>query len=153
MDSIYTIVLAIHNILRWIIAGLAIYTLYQVYSNLLNSKAWNLKIAKAGTYYTIALDTQLLVGFMLYFIFSPLTQAFFQDLSTGISNPTLRFFGMEHILIMLSAITFAHIGGAVGKKDIPDDKKLKQAAIFFTISLLLILVGIPWASRPLLPGL
>ncbi|MEJ2759701.1 MAG: hypothetical protein P8046_14570, partial [Anaerolineales bacterium] len=131
----------------------AIYTLFQVYTNLIGSKSWNPKISKAGTYFTIALDTQLLVGFMLYFVFSPLTKAFFKDIGAGMSNPTLRFFGMEHFLIMLVAIVFAHIGSAVSKKEFPDDTKLQRAAIFFTISLLLILFGIPWTSRPLLPGL
>lgn len=153
MDSIYPVILAIHNILRWIVAGFAIYTLFLVYTNLFGSKTWNGKISKASTFFTISLDTQLLIGLLLYFVFSPLSKAFFQDIGAGMSNATLRFFGMEHFLIMLIAIVFAHLGSAVRKKDLSDEKKLQRAAIFFTISIILILAGIPWASRPLLPGL
>lgn len=153
MDSFYQILLAIHNILRWIIVIFALTTIVTTCIAVIGKKPWDNRLSKFGLFYTISLDTQLLIGLLLYFVFSPLTKAFFSDIGTAMSNATLRFFGMEHFLIMLIAAAFAHIGNSSGIKDLPDEKKLRRAAIFYTISFLLILGGIPWASRPLFPGL
>lgn len=151
MDTVFPIILGLHNILRWVVVIFAIITIIQVYASLFGKKVWSTRLSKLTTFYTISLDTQLLLGLLLYFVFSKLTAAFFADIGTGMSNATLRFFGIEHFLMMLAGIILAHIASASRKKDLPDEKKLRRAAIFFTISLILILAGIPWSSRPLIP--
>lgn len=153
MDTFYVIILAVHNLLRWIIVGLAIYVLYRMFSGWLQNKTWETSDQKAGTFFTISLDTQLLVGLLLYFVFSPLTKAFFQDFGGAMSNDVLRFFGLEHFLIMIIAIILAHYTNSFTKKELPDQKKFKTAAILFVLVVLLILAGIPWSTRPLIPML
>ncbi|MCB2180152.1 hypothetical protein KQH54_03420 [bacterium] len=152
MQNLYPIILAIHNLLRWGILILALITIATTLFALITKKPWNARLSQLGLFYTISLDMQLLFGLLLYFIFSPYTQTFFGNISASMSNPTLRFFSIEHILIMVIAIVFAHIGSASRKKDLADEKKLRRAAIFFAISLILILSGIPWGNSPLFRG-
>lgn len=153
MEIFYQILLGIHNVVRWVIVITAVITIASTFSALGGKKGWNTRLSKYGLIYTIALDTQMLIGILLYFVFSPLTKAFFSDIGNSMSNATLAFFGVEHILIMIVAIALAHIGYSAGKKDLSDETKLRRSAIFYTLSLLLILLGIPWTSRPLFPGL
>lgn len=153
MDTLNLITLGIHNILRWIVLGIGILTIVKMYSGWLKKSEWETTDQKFGLIFTIALDTQLLVGFLLYFVFSDLVRTAFANFGNAINNPVLRFFSVEHITIMLIAIALGHIGSSFGKKELPDHEKFKRSAILFSLTLLLIILGIPWSSRPLLPGL
>jgi hypothetical protein len=146
------IVLAIHNILRWVIVISALYALIRIFKGLLQKQSWQAADSKAVTFFSIFLDIQLLVGMLLYFVFSDLTKAAFADFGAAMGNSILRFFTIEHTLMMVIAIVLAHLSAAVGKKDLSDDKKFKRAAIFITLAFLFLLAGIPWSTRPLLPA-
>jgi hypothetical protein len=61
----------------------------------------------------------------------------------------IRFFGMEHITMMLIAIILITIGSAKAKRKTTDADKFKTMAIWFTISLMIILSSIPWSFSPL----
>jgi hypothetical protein len=62
---------------------------------------------------------------------------------------SLRDFVVLHTVLMFLAIICAHVGGALSRKGRPNLMKYRGAAIAYTISLLLMLSGIPW-WRPLL---
>ena len=151
MNTLYTIFLAAHNILRWIILLLAINLLVRMSIGWIKKTPWKTADQKAGTYFTISMDTQLLLGLALYFVLSPLTKGVFQDFGAAMSNDILRFFGVEHFLIMVIAIALAHYTNSFTKKDLPDEKKFKRATILYAIVILLIIAGIPWSTRPLIP--
>jgi hypothetical protein len=147
----YPIFLAAHNIIRWfaLIVGIVIAVLS--FLGWFRKQEWSERDRKWGVYYTIAMDIQLLLGLLLYFIFSPLTRLAFQDFGAAMSNSGLRFFAIEHSLVMLLAVVFAHLGSALSKKAPDSAGKYKRAAIWYTLSVLLLIVGMPW-FRPLLPG-
>jgi hypothetical protein len=71
----------------------------------------------------------------------------------AMSNDILRFFGLEHFLLMVIAIALSHYTNSLAKKEMDSQKKFKQTSILFTIVILLILAAIPWSTRPLLPTL
>ncbi|HWZ35774.1 MAG TPA: hypothetical protein VNW51_06410, partial [Mucilaginibacter sp.] len=60
----------------------------------------------------------------------------------------IRFFGMEHITMMLIAITLITIGSAKIKQKPTDEQKFKAWAIWYTIALAIIFFSIPWAFSP-----
>lgn len=147
----YPFLLALHNILRWVVVITALYALFRSLSGFLGNNSWTGADRKAGMFFSMSLDVQLLVGLILYFIFSPLSKQFLANMGDAMSNAELRFFGMEHLVLMLVAVMLAHIGNASGKKDIPDKDKFKRASLFFTLAVVAIVLGTPW-GRPLLPG-
>jgi len=144
--------LAVHNLLRWAIVILAIYALVRTALGWLQQKKWSGTDQRAVSLFTISLDLQLLVGLLLYFIFSDLTKAAFADFGAAMGNQVLRFFAVEHSLLMAIAVAVAHIANSVGKKDLPDKLKFQRAAIFIVVAIALIAAGIPWTTRPLLPN-
>ena len=144
------IILGIHNILRWVIVIAAAFSLFRMVSGLIKKTTWSALDSKSGLIFTIALDLQLLLGLILYFIFSPLVKSFFANFSAAMAESSLRYWGVEHFLMMLLAVVFGHLGSALAKKQVLDQKKYQYGAIFFAITILFLLTGIPW-FRPLLP--
>jgi len=153
MDALKLIILGLHNILRWIILGLGILTLVKMYSGWIRNKPWTVSERKIGMLFTTSLDLQLLLGFLLYFVFSQLVRTAFTDFGTAMKDPVLRFFSVEHITIMIIAIALGHYGSSIAKKELEDNQKFKRSAIIYTISIALIILGIPWSLRQLLPGI
>jgi hypothetical protein len=145
------IVLGIHNVLRWLILVAAVYALFRMVRGLITKPEWVDADRKAGLVFSILIDTQLLLGLILYLIFSPLIKTFFANFGTAMQDSMLRFWGIEHIALMLAAAVFVHLGSAVAKKEISDQEKFKRSTIFFVLVVLMLLMGIPW-FRPLLPS-
>jgi hypothetical protein len=148
----YNILLATHNLLRWVVLILAVVSLARAYSGWLGARSWTARDRTLGVAFSSALDTQFLLGLILYIFFSPLTRAFFTNMGAAMQSAELRFYGIEHIFYMLAALVLVHIGSSRARKAGDDRGKFRQAAIWYSVAVLLILVGIPW-GRPLLPGL
>jgi uncharacterized membrane protein YozB (DUF420 family) len=148
----YSALLALHNLLRWIVILLAVLALVQAYRGWLGKRAWSETDRKTGLFFGMALDIQLLVGLILYFFLSPTTRAVLQNFGRAMSDPNLRFFGLEHFFYMLIAVILVHIGTARAKRAELPEIKHRNAAIFYTLAVIIILIAIPW-WRPLLPRL
>ena len=146
----YTFVLAVHNIMRWIVIVLAIVALVRAYWGWFGKREWSLTDRKVGMYFSISMDVQLLLGLILYFGLSPITRAAIQNIGAAMAEAGLRFFALEHLLVMLLAVIVVHIGTALSRKADDSMAKHRRAAIWFTLAVLLILVGMPW-SRSLIP--
>ena len=87
---------------------------------------------------------QLIIGILLYII-SPLIAAFFHNFKDLVHNREIRFFGIEHNIMMLAAIIIITIGSIIAKRKSLDKDKFKTIAIWFTIGLIIILISIPWS--------
>ena len=152
---LYPILLPLHNILRWVVLIAALFAIYRAFAGWLGKKDWTSTDDKAGMWFTMLMDIQVLVGLILYIFLSPITQSAFQNFGGAMSNAVARFFAVEHILLMVVAAAAAHMGRAFSRKASGALSKHKRAAIWFVLALLLVLVAIPWpfsaAARPLFP--
>jgi uncharacterized membrane protein len=147
----YSFILALHNILRWLILVAAVVVIVQAFVGWFGKKEWSKADNLAGIIYVSAVDLNVLLGLILYLFLSPLTRQAFADFGAAMGNPVLRFFAVEHILMMLVALALAHVGRSLSKKATETVKKHRPAAIWYTLSLLAILSMIPW-DRSLWPG-
>ena len=145
----YTALLHTHNLLRWLVLLAALFAIFNGFSGWFGKKEWKKKDKLSGLLFTIFIDLQLLVGLALYFVFSPITKAAFKDFGAAMQNANLRFYAVEHILLMIVAVAVIHIGSSKSKKAATAIKKHKAAAIFYTIGIIIILAAIPW-SRALI---
>jgi len=94
---------------------------------------------KISLFNMIAAHTQLLVAILLYFV-SP----FVKFNSDTMTNPEMRFFTMEHSVMMLIAIVLITMGRIMSKKAPTDAGKFKRLFWFNLIALLVIFAAIPW---------
>jgi uncharacterized membrane protein YozB (DUF420 family) len=145
-------ILAVHNILRWVVLILAIVALVRAYWGWLGRRDWTGTDRKIGVFFGSAMDLQLLLGLILYIFLSPTTRTVFSDFGAAMGIPDVRFFALEHILYMVVAVVFIHIGAATSRKATQAVDKHRRAAIWFSLAGLALVLGIPW-FRPLLPGL
>ena len=147
----YPIILGLHNIVRWVALIMAIVASVGAFLGWFGKRQWSERDRKIGAFFGIAMDIQLLLGLLLYFVFSPLTRTALADLTAAMGVADLRFFALEHAFYMLLAVVFAHLGSILSRRA-PDSKaKFQRAAIFFGLALLLILLGMPW-MRPFFPS-
>lgn len=147
-----SILVGLHNITRWIVVILAVYALYRAYSGWLGKKAYTPADRKAGMFFGIGMDVQLLLGLILYFIGNWGVKAFaLADAVPADQRMSTLFFAIEHSTTMLLAVILTHVGSALSRKAPDDVSKHKRAAIWFTIVVILVLIAIPWTQRPLIP--
>jgi hypothetical protein len=149
----HDILLALHNILRWVVMILGIVVLVRALWGWLGKKAWEKTDRMLGVAFTSAFDIQILLGLLLYFFFSSYGLNVFlnQPIGEVLGNQTSLLFAVEHPVIMILAVVFAHLGSMLPKKAKDDPTRHKQAAICFGLAILLTLAAMPWA-RPLFPG-
>jgi hypothetical protein len=137
-----------HSWLRWIILLLAVISITSSLMAWVGKKTYSDWHRKLGLFLTITADIQLLLGLAMYFFTSAITKSAFQDFGLAMKTPGLRYYTVEHVLVMIIAITLLHIGKSKVKKAETDLKKHKTTVWFFGISLLLMLSRIPLdASR------
>lgn len=91
----------------------------------------------------ILVHIQLLIGLSLYFLgakgFNALMNA-----DGVMKDPTIRFFAVEHALMMVIAIVLITIGYSKAKKKEDTGKKQKTIALYYGLALVIILAMIPW---------
>ena len=96
----------------------------------------------------VMLHVQLLIGLGLYFL-SPQVQF----VEGWMKVSMYRFFGLEHILLMIVAIAVVTMGRSKAEKKLKGTRdKHRRILISYTIGLILILVSIPWPFREALGG-
>lgn len=139
----YTILLLIHSIVRWLILVVFIYAIIRAFYGWLLKKEFS-KTDKRVLLVTASLaHLQLLIGVWLYFV-SPTVNFFIHNFHRAVKQKEYRFFGMEHALTMLIAIIFITIGSSLAKRKETDTSKFKTIAIWYGLGLILILAAIPY---------
>ncbi|MFV0268576.1 MAG: hypothetical protein ACK5HT_15730 [Draconibacterium sp.] len=141
----YTGLLHAHNGFRWLVLLALVVSVVLAISGWLGKREWKKTDNLFNLILVIFTDLQFLVGLVLYAFVSPITKAAFQNFGAAMKNPDLRFYTVEHILLMVVALVLIHIGRSKSKKASSPEKKHRTAAIFYTLSLVLILAGIPWS--------
>ncbi|MCE4563364.1 cytochrome b [Maribellus sp. CM-23] len=141
----YTGLLHAHNGFRWLVLLALVVSVVLAISGWLGKREWKKTDNLFNLILVIFTDLQFLVGLVLYAFVSPITKAAFQHFGAAMKNPDLRFYAVEHILLMVVALVLIHIGRSKSKKASSPEKKHRTAAIFYTLSLVLILAGIPWS--------
>ncbi|MFO7829957.1 MAG: hypothetical protein R6V23_15140 [Bacteroidales bacterium] len=140
----YTGLLHTHNMFRWLVLIALVLALVFAFAGWAGKKEWTKRDKITGLILTIFMDIQFLVGLILYAFVSPFTKAAFADFGAAMKNADLRFYAVEHILLMVIALVVIHVGKAKSKKASISWKKHRTAAIWFSVGLILILAGIPW---------
>ncbi len=149
--AMYSTVLLIHSWLRWLALATALLATVaaarnQVAGDRSPADRWSL-------FAMMALDVQMLLGLLLYLALSPFTAEAMRNMSAAMQNPQLRFWAVEHLTTMLSAVVIAHVGRVLARKAVTPAAKRSRLLICFGIATVLLLLGTPWPGmangRPL----
>ena len=150
----YQILLVLHSWTRWLVLIFALIAIFRAFSGWQGRKAWIGADNGMGAAFVGSMHLQLLLGLLLYFVFSPVGLQGMK-VAGAMKDPVARFWGVEHITVMVLAWAAAQVGRTLSKKATDSVVKHKKAFIWFTISLILVLLMIPWGlgnwnpARPL----
>lgn len=154
--DIHTTALPFHNILRWAVLLFGLWAIIRAVIGITGKKVYTGADSKVSLFFMISCDIQLLIGLILYFS-GPWFKMLINNTKEVMKDSAMRFFAMEHILMMIIAWVLVHVGRSAVKRSAIDSKKHKRSLIYFGIALLIILMMIPWSfreagiARPLLP--
>jgi hypothetical protein len=154
VHALYPVVLLAHSYLRWIVLVVLLVSLVRA------ARGWSAKrpfeaADERGVRILIgAVDTQLLLGVVLYVFLSPITAAGWRDLGATLREATLRFFTIEHPFAMLLAVVVLHAVSDLTKDLAADPRRHRAVLASCAAALALIALSIPWPglkyARPLL---
>ena len=137
-----------HSIGRWVVLLSLVYAVYRAYRGFrLNVQFSRTDNAVRHWTATIA-HVQLITGITLY-TQSPVVRYFWRNFKEAVHDPETAFFGLAHIILMLAAIVLITIGSALAKREGTDREKFKTMLLWFSISLVIIFIAIPWPFSPL----
>jgi drug/metabolite transporter (DMT)-like permease len=143
----YQSLLFSHSILRWFVLASLFYSLYKAYKGY-SSKLPFTETDNAVRHWTATIaHIQLIFGILIY-VQSPIVKYFWKNFKAGIENVEIAFFGILHILLMLSAIVLITIGSALAKRKRNDSDKFKTMLFWFSLALIIIFIAIPWPFSP-----
>ena len=140
----YRWLLVAHGIWRWavIFAGIAAVACA--------SRGWLRRstifgpCAVFGRLFGIAVDIQVLMGAALYLVFSPMTNVAMRINGAAASGTDMAFIGTTHALIMVAVLVAVHLSAVIVRRGRDDAARLRRSALCYGLTLLLLLVAIPW---------
>lgn len=130
-----------HSGLRYVSLILLILLIATSIQAVLKGSTFTVTTRKLSFFATLSIHIQLLIGLALYFL-SP--KVIFN--AATMKTELLRFFTMEHPLMMLIAIALITIGGVKAKR-LNSPKSHRTILIYCGIGFLVLMAGIPWPFR------
>ena len=141
MDTILTL----HDLVRWLILLFGFLTVITAMLGLASKSPYSKLADKSNLLFMILFDIQVVFGFILFF-----EKGWFDHLKhigDFMKDSLVRFFSLEHWLLMLIAWILVHAGRTAVKKAPDAQSKHRKMLVYFGIALLLILIAIPWPFR------
>lgn len=133
----YTFLLHAHSGLRWLILVAVIIAVLKSMVGLFAGSNYTKFDKIVAVAFVGMMHLQLLIGLVLYFFYSP-------HITYNMSDQVSRFWSVEHLALMLFAVAAAQVGRSISKKTTDAQVKFRFQSIFFGMSLILMLLGIPW---------
>ena len=148
----YNAFLVSHSFFRWLVVISLLVAIIVGLRGWITKKEFTSSDDKIRHWTAIIIYIQFLLGLGLYFI-SPIIRHFLNNFEESMKLREIRFFGIEHSLMMFIAVGIISTGTAKAKKKLNDKDKFKTMTIFYIIGFVIILLSIPWefssfVSRP-----
>ncbi len=135
-----------HSLLRWIILILLVVSIVKAFMSKASNKEYTGADKKLFMFTVMAFHLQVLIGLGLYFS-SDIVKSAFDMGGEMMGNSSMRFWAVEHIFGMVLSAVILTIGHAKSKRASQSMDKFKKIAVFYLITLIIVLATIPWPFR------
>ena len=139
----YQSLLLLHSWSRWFVLIFGLIAVYRAYVGWTSRRPFLGADNGLGASFSGFMWLQVLIGLGLYFGLSPWGLNAMKQ-AGAMKDPTKRFFGLEHVVVMILAAIVAQVGRIVVKKTADATRKHKKAFAYFGVALVLVLIMIPW---------
>lgn len=135
----YEIIQKLHSGWAYLALLLLVVAVVNSFVGFSSKKEFTEKDRKIALFALAAIHTQLVIGFITYFV-SPIG---FSQLGQ-MKDAALRLTSLEHPLINIIGIVLITVGWSKHKKLAESESKFKTFSIYYGLGLVLILSRIPW---------
>ena len=142
MGTVYLILLTLHNITRWLVLLTGVWTLIRTVPGLRGARTFTAQDRRPVAAFTGTVHLQLILGLLLYGLLGSQGAPVF----AGAPNAGFQW---QHLGLGLLAAVTATLASALSRRAASDQGKFRVATTWTAITLLLVLLLIPW-WRPLL---
>jgi hypothetical protein len=149
----YETVLTLHSWNRWLSLLLGIAATVNAFREtpVFDEKR---KGSRWDTFFMASVDLQVLFGLALYFGLSPFTTEAMNNLSSAMKSPALRFWAVDHAVMMFGAVILVRLGRIFAMTAKTPEARRTRRLICFGLAVVAMLAAIPWPGfaqgRPLL---
>jgi hypothetical protein len=147
----YEFALAIHSWLRWAALAAGVVATFSAFAERGDPSSHG-RTDRWGLILVVAIDLQLLLGLLLYFVLSPNTSAIFGNFGAAMRDPVARFWAIEHVVLMALAVVLVHLGRVLARKAPTPRARRKRLFLCFGMATVAMIAGTPWpgmsAGRP-----
>lgn len=137
----YDILVRSHSGLRWITLILLIVAIFNAVSSRMRG-TYVKKDKMINLFAMVFIHVQATLGLIMYFI-SP--KVVFVE--GWMKVPQARFFGLEHIAMMILAAVLITMGRKKAEKESNPNNKHRKIIVWYLIGLIIIFAAIPWPFR------
>ncbi len=143
---VYPLLLALHNLNRWLVSGVGIWSALFVTYGWLSKRLWTSQHTFWVRLFAWIGAVQFVLGLFLYLLPGAFIQSLLQNMAWAqiMKDRLLRFFTLEHPTTMLIAIVVANIAAATARRVERERERFAWTAILLILALVLILGTIPW---------
>lgn len=142
----YKILLGLHSGVRYVVLVVFALALIMALLGLFGRKPYTQTNRKINLFAMITAHIQLLTGLILYF-FSP--NVMFKNMGAAMKDSMLRYWTVEHVVMMIFAVVLITIGHSRSKKFADAFNKHRTISLFYGLALLVILLAIYQSGRPI----
>lgn len=140
-DFMYQLFDTLHSYNRYLLFAAILFVLFRSYSGWLGNKRYEQPDKIGSAALTGLTHLQLLLGLILYFI-SPFSTAAMADMKSAMKSDWLRYFGVEHITVMMIAVICIQAASTLTKRNNDDLNKHRKTAIWVSVAVVLILLSL-----------
>ncbi len=143
----YLLLKYLHSGWRYVVLALVLIAIMTAFAGWFGKNNYTNGNRKLNLFAMISMHVQLLIGLVLYFM-SPKVNL--GDMGAAMKDSVSRYWTVEHALMMIIAIIVITIGHSKSKKAMPGPSNHKTVAIFYTISLIIVIGAIYMSGYPIL---
>jgi hypothetical protein len=149
MSTIHELLLVLHSFTRWWVLLVCLSLVPYALSGWLRRRAFVARDEKLLRLLVASVDLQVLLGLSLYFAFSPLARAAralwaTRGFGAFWADPLLRFFGLVHPVLALTAALVVHASWVSARRAHSDVARYRRVAAGAALGLVLFLTAVPW---------
>jgi len=141
----YNFLLHAHSGFRYVVSILLLLSIFLSFSGWLEKKPYVEANRRINLFTLISAHIQLLLGILLYF-----KSPYVEFNSDTMKDPELRYWTMEHVVMMIVAIIIITIGHSKSKKLVLPEAKHRIIALYYSAALIIIVLAILASHRPFL---
>lgn len=135
----------LHSGWAYVTLLILIFAVVNVITGLVSKREFKDRDLRISLFTLIVAHIQLIIGFIAYFLSTQFHYLLDNGMGAAMKESEIRYFIIEHPLIMILSIILITIGFSKHKRKTSDKEKFKVIAIYYGLALIFILSRIPWS--------